>query len=57
MTREQASKQDQIRIFGEIAKGGRTDQQKIELFDSSKEAFLLIQLNQHARLMKISLKT
>ena len=39
MSREQKSKEDQISIFGEIAKGCRTDQQKIELFDSSKEAF------------------
>ena len=39
MTREQTSKQEQISIFGEIAKGCRTDHQKIEFFDSSKEAF------------------
>ena len=39
MSREQTSKQDQISIFGELAKGCRTDQQKIEFFDSSKEAF------------------
>ena len=39
MSREQTSKQDQISIFGEIAKGCRTDPQKIEFFDSSKEAF------------------
>ena len=39
MSREQTSKQDQISIFGEIAKGCRTDHQKIEFFDSSKEAF------------------
>ena len=39
MPREQTSKEDQISIFGEIAKGCRTDQQKIEFFDSSKEAF------------------
>ena len=39
MSREQTSKEDQISIFGEIAKGCRTDQQKIEFFDSSKEAF------------------
>ena len=39
MSKEQTSKQDQISIFGEIAKGCRTDNQKIEFFDSSKEAF------------------
>ena len=39
MSREQTSKQDQISNFGEIAKGCRTDHQKIEFFDSSKEAF------------------
>ena len=57
MSRQQTSKQDQTRIFGEIAKGCRTDPQKIEFFDSSKEAFSLIQMNQQARLMKIFLKT
>ena len=41
MSREQTSKQDQISNFGEIAKGCRTDHQKIEFFDSSKEAFLI----------------
>ena len=40
MTREQTSKLEQISIFGEIAKGCRTDHQKIEFFDSSKKAFL-----------------
>ena len=39
MSREQTSKQHQISISGEIAKGCRTDHQKIEFFDSSKEAF------------------
>ena len=39
MSREQTSKQDQIGIFGEIAKECKTDHQKIEFFDSSKEAF------------------
>ena len=39
MSREQTSKQNKISIFGEIAKGCRTDRQKIEFFDSSKEAF------------------
>ncbi|MFL2867534.1 MAG: hypothetical protein ACJZ78_01850 [Prochlorococcus marinus] len=57
MSREQTRKQDQISIFGEIAKGCRTDDQKIEFFDSSKEAFFTDSMNQQARLMKISLKT
>ena len=39
MSRQQTSKQDQISIFGEIAKECKTDHQKIEFFDSSKEAF------------------
>ena len=39
MSREQTSKHDQISIFGEIAKECRTDHQKIEFFDSYKEAF------------------
>ena len=39
MSREQKSKQDQISIFGEKAKECKTDHQKIEFFDSSKEAF------------------
>ena len=39
MSIEQTSKKDQISIFGEIAKGCRTDHQKIEFFDSTKEAF------------------
>ena len=39
MSRDQTSKQDQISIFGEIAKECRTDHQKIEFFDSSKQAF------------------
>ena len=39
MTREQTTNLEQISIFGEIAKGCRTDHQKIEFFDSSKEAF------------------
>ncbi len=39
ISREQTSKQDQISIFAEIAKGCRTDHQKIEFFDSSKETF------------------
>jgi len=39
MSREQTSKLDQIKIFGEIAKGCRTDHQKIEFIDSCQEAF------------------
>ena len=39
MSREETSKQEQVSIFGKIAKGCRTDNQKIEFFDSSKEAF------------------
>ncbi len=39
MSREQTNKQKQICFFGEIAKGCKTDHQKIEFFDSSKEAF------------------
>ena len=41
MSKEQRSKQKQISIFGEIAKGCRTDNQKIEFFDSSREAFFI----------------
>ena len=39
MSREQTNQKEQISIYGEIAKGCRTDNQKIEFFDSSKEAF------------------
>ena len=39
MSREQKNRQDQIRIFGEITKGCSTDNQIIDFFDSSKEAF------------------
>ena len=39
MSREQTSKKEKISFFGEIAKECRTDDQKIEFFDSSKEAF------------------
>ena len=39
MSREQTSKQDQISIFGEKARGCRTDPQKVEFFDSFKEVF------------------
>ena len=39
MSRKEASKQEQTSIFGEIAKGCRTDHQKIEFFDSSEEEF------------------
>jgi len=40
MLREQTSKEDQIRIFGEIAKGCRTDHQKIEFIDITAETSL-----------------
>ena len=40
MSIEQTSKKEQLSIFGEIAKGCRTDTQKIKFFDSSREAFL-----------------
>ena len=39
MSREKASKKEQINFFGEKAKRCRTDDQKIEFFNSSKEAF------------------
>ena len=39
MSSEQTSKQDQISIFGEIAKGCRKDHQKTEFFDTSNGAF------------------
>ena len=39
MSREKTNKQDQISIFGEIAKECKTDHQKIGFFDSSEEAF------------------
>ena len=39
MSREQTTKKEKISIFGEIAKGCRTDHKKIEFFDSFKEAF------------------
>ena len=39
MSIEKASKKEQIRFFGEKAKGCITDHQKIEFFDSSREAF------------------
>ncbi len=38
-SKEQTSKEEQIGIFGEIAKGHKTDHQKVEFFDSFKEAF------------------
>ena len=57
MSREQTSKQDQISIFGEIAKGCRTDHQKLNFSIHLRKHFSQIQLNQQARLMKISLKT
>ena len=46
----QTIKQDQIRFFGGIAKECRTDHQKIEFFDSSKEAFF-IDSNESKRLV------
>ena len=39
MSRDSKSKQETIRYFGERAKACITDNQKIEFFDSSKEAF------------------
>ncbi len=39
MSREQTSKKEKISIFGEIANGYRTDDQKIKFFDTSNEAF------------------
>ena len=39
MSRKEARKQEQISIFGELAKGCRTDHQKIEFFDPCQEAF------------------
>tara|TARA_B100001250_G_C19470240_1_gene644176 strand:+ start:81 stop:293 length:213 start_codon:yes stop_codon:yes gene_type:complete len=39
MSTETAKKQEQISILAKEAKGCRTDQQKIEFFDSSQEAF------------------
>ena len=39
MSREQASKKEQLVIFAERARGCRTDNQKIKFFDSSQEAF------------------
>ncbi|WP_269624907.1 hypothetical protein [Prochlorococcus marinus] len=41
MSRDKTSKQEQISIFGEIAKGCTTDPQKIKFFNSSKEAFFI----------------
>ena len=35
------SKQTQISIFGNKAKGGKNDQQKIEFFDSCQDAFFI----------------
>ena len=42
MPRDEASKRKQINIWGEKAKGCRTDPQKIEFFESSQEAFLIV---------------
>ena len=41
MSREKASRQDQLSIFGEKAKRCKTDRQKIEFFNSTKEAFFI----------------
>ena len=41
MSIEQTKKQEQIRTFGNKAKECRTDQQKVEFFDSFKEAFFI----------------
>ncbi len=41
MSREKPNKLAQISIFGKKAKGCRTDQEKIEFFDSFKEAFFI----------------
>ena len=41
MSREKPISQEQITFFGEKAKGCRSDRQKIEFFDSSKEAFFI----------------
>ena len=57
MSSEQTSKKEKISIFGKIAKECRTDNKKIEFFDSSKEAFLLIQMIERSQLMNIFLKT
>ena len=53
MSREQSSKQEQISIFGEIAKECRTDNQKIEFLDSSKEAFFTDSNDSTSSLLKI----
>ena len=42
ISRDNASKRKQINIWGEKAKGCRTDHQKIEFFDSSQEAFFIV---------------
>tara|TARA_Y100001968_G_C18871198_1_gene487271 strand:+ start:86 stop:424 length:339 start_codon:yes stop_codon:yes gene_type:complete len=42
MSREQTNKQEQISNFGEIAKGCKTDDQKIEFFDSCTGAFFTV---------------
>ena len=41
MLRENSSKQEQIIIYGEKAKRCKSDQQKIEFFDSYKAAFFI----------------
>ena len=41
MSREKTNKQKQISILGEIAKKCKTDDQKIDFFNSYKEAFFI----------------
>ena len=41
MTRVKSDKQELISFFGEKAKRCRTDQKKIEFFDTSREAFFI----------------
>ena len=41
MTRAKSNKQTLISFFGEKAKRCRTDQKKIEFFDTSREAFFI----------------
>ena len=57
MSREQTSKQDQISNFGEIVKDVELIIKKLNFSIHLRKHFSQIQLNQQARLMKISLKT
>ena len=41
MSREKTNKQKQISFLGEIAKKCKTDNQKIDFFNSHKEAFFI----------------